>query len=71
LGAALARAGFVEPVLDVDRHRTSDGAAIEVIHAAAFAGEARRRGAGDVTAAETLIPLDGIGRRRGTGDEPT
>lgn len=64
LGGALARAGFAEPVLDVDRHRTASGAIVEVIHAAAFAGEARGRGAGDATAAETAIPLDQLGRRR-------
>ena len=64
LGGALARAGFVEPVLDVDRHRTASGAIVEVIHAAAFAGEARGRGTGDTTTAETVIPLDQLGRRR-------
>jgi malonyl-CoA O-methyltransferase len=62
LGAALARAGFAEPVLDVDRHRGPDGVT-EVIHAAAFAGSApRARG-------ETVIPLDRLGRRRGPGDD--
>lgn len=64
LGSALARAGFVEPVLDTDRHRAADGAVVEVIHAAAFAGEAGGRGARDATTAETVIPLDQLGRRR-------
>lgn len=66
LGSALARAGFAEPVLDVDRHRTDAGAVIEVIHAAAFAGDARRAGHGPVgaVAAETVIPLDRVSRRR-------
>jgi malonyl-CoA O-methyltransferase len=73
LGSALARASFVEPVLDVDRHRTASGAIVEVIHAAAFAGEARGRGTVDATTAETVIPLDQLGRRRpsspATGDQ--
>jgi malonyl-CoA O-methyltransferase len=75
LGSALARAGFAEPVLDVDRHRTDAGAFIEVIHAAAFAGDARRAGHGPVgaVAAETVIPLDRVSRRRPstpfTGDQ--
>ncbi len=64
LGGALARAGFAEPVLDVDRHRTASGAIVEVIHAAAFAGGTRGRGAGDAATAETVIPLDQLGRRR-------
>lgn len=72
LGSALARAGFAEPVLDVDRHRTAEDAVVEVIHAAAFAGDARRGGHGVVgavgavgaVAAETVIPLDRLGRRR-------
>ena len=67
LGGALARAGFIEPVLDVDRYRGADGAVIEVIHAAAFAGAARGSGTGDATAAETLIPLYRIGRPRTSG----
>lgn len=69
LGAALARAGFVEPVLDVDRHRgPGDGAVVEVIHAAAFAGDAR--GKARVGTDETLVPLHSIGRRRGTAHDP-
>ena len=66
LGSALARAGFAEPVLDVDRHRTAEDAVVEVIHAAAFAGDARRGGHGVVgaVAAQTVIPLDRLGRRR-------
>jgi len=69
LGGALARAGFAEPVLDVDRHRTASGAIVEVIHAAAFAGEARGRGRGpgEAIAAETVIPLDRFGRRHPSG----
>jgi malonyl-CoA O-methyltransferase len=67
LGSALTRAGFVEPVLDVDRHRAPDGAVVEVIHAAAFAGDARGRGLGAAVAAETVIPLDRFGRRRRSG----
>lgn len=66
LGAALARAGFVEPVLDVDRHRAAAGGTAEVIHAAAFAGEPRGAAARGA-AAETSIPLHAIGRRRGRG----
>ena len=75
LGSALARAGFAEPVLDVDRHLTAAGSVVEVIHAAAFAGDARRRWDGPAGApgAETVIPLDRLGRRRpsapGTGDQ--
>ncbi|MFO0227101.1 MAG: methyltransferase domain-containing protein [Gammaproteobacteria bacterium] len=64
LGGARARAGVAEPVLGVDRPRTASGAIGEVLHAAAFAGEARGRGAGDATTAETVIPLDQLGRRR-------
>ena len=61
LGAALARAGFTEPVLDVDRHPAPGGGSLEVIHAAAFAGAApRARG-------ETVIPLDRLGRRDDRG----
>jgi len=56
LGSALTRAGFLEPVLDVDRY---PGAHCEVIHAAAFAGESGR-----ATANEVVIPLDAL-RRRG------
>lgn len=59
LGAALARAGFTEPVLDVDRHHGPDGIA-ELIHAAAFAVGAPRPGA----PGETVIPLDRLARRR-------
>jgi len=56
LGSALARAGFIEPVLDVDRY---PGARFEVIHAAAFAGEAVRP-----TPAEVVVPLELLRRRR-------
>lgn len=62
LGAALARAGFVEPVLDVDRHRGPDGAPFETVHAAAFAGAVPRGRDG-----ETVIPIDMLGRRGRTG----
>lgn len=72
LGSALTRAGFVEPVLDVDRHAAPGGDRIlEVIHAAAFAGEGRLRRPGAVGAEETLIPLERLGRRRGPGDPGT
>lgn len=59
LGSALSHAGFVEPVLDIDRH--VDG---EVIHAAAFAGnpppdDPRHDG----TTFETSVPVTAIGRR--------
>lgn len=38
LGSALMRAGFVEPVLDIDRYADERG---EVIHVAAFAGSSQ------------------------------
>ena len=56
LGSALTRAGFQEPVLDVDRY---PAARCEVIHAAAFAGEAGRAVAGEV-----VVPVDSLRRRR-------
>ncbi len=56
LGSALTRAGFIEPVLDVDRYTA---ARLEVIHAAAFAGEAAR----DMPD-EVLVPLGSLRRRR-------
>ncbi len=72
LGGALARAGFLEPVLDVDRYDAAgaatrdSGAAYEVIHAAAFAGDTRRATglgrAGDD--GETVVPIGAL-RRRG------
>ena len=72
LGGALARAGFLEPVLDVDRYDAAgaatrdSGAAYEIIHAAAFAGDTRRATglgrAGDD--GETLVPIGAL-RRRG------
>ncbi|MBU3671507.1 MAG: methyltransferase domain-containing protein [Sinobacteraceae bacterium] len=58
LGSALARAGFLEPVLDVDRYVA---ARCEVIHAAAFAGAPGRAVAGEV-----VIPLQSLRR----GGEP-
>ena len=79
LGTALGYAGFVEPVLDIDRFvihdapqqaaRTADGAHMdavirEVIHIAAFSGGARRQAdTGSDGANETLVPLAAIGRR--------
>jgi len=56
LGSALTRAGFIEPVLDVDRY---PAARLEIIHAAAFAGEAVRN-----MPDEVLVPLDSLRRRR-------
>jgi len=59
LGSALGHAGFVEPVLDIDRH--IDG---EVIHVAAFAGNLLRDDPRhDATAHETSVPVTAIGRR--------
>lgn len=67
IGGALAHAGFVEPVLDIDRHVIGavDATAAaqhvqEVIHVAAFAGELRPSSA----AGETVVAIDSIGRRR-------
>ena len=73
LGSALARAGFLEPVLDVDRFGAADAAAgdrtpagrCEVIHAAAFAGDARRAfPAVTREGGETVVPIAAL-RRRG------
>ena len=50
------RAGFVEPVLDIDRF---PGEGEEVIHVAAFAGVHRQQG-GD---GEVVVPLSKISRR--------
>lgn len=59
LGSALGHAGFVEPVLDIDRH--VDG---EVIHAAAFAGnQPADDPRHDSAAFETSVPVTAIGRR--------
>jgi hypothetical protein len=79
LGTALGYAGFVEPVLDIDRFvvddasqqaaRTADGARMdavirEVIHIAAFSGGAMQQaGTRSDRANETLVPLAAIGRR--------
>jgi SAM-dependent methyltransferase len=79
LGTALGYAGFVEPVLDIDRFvvddasqqaaRTADGARMdavirEVIHIAAFSGGAMQQaGTRSDRAKETLVPLAAIGRR--------
>lgn len=64
LGSALARAGFLEPVLDVDRYgRGGDAPTIEVIHAAAFAGEARSAVRADIRGGgETVVPLEALRR---------
>lgn len=70
LGGALARAGFVEPVLDVDRYLHRSGtlslgsvtlepqSAIEVIHVAAFAAQPPH-----AALKETRISPGAIGRR--------
>ncbi len=66
LGGALTRAGFLEPVLDVDRY----GAAYEIIHASAFAGLAPKA-AGGTTGGdpiESVVAVDAIGRRRDRSD---
>ncbi len=55
-GSALMRAGFIEPVLDIDRFAGDDG---EVIHVAAFAGSPREpHGVGEI-----IVPLSKISRR--------
>ena len=62
-------------MLDIDRYGATgtavrDGAVCEVIHAAAFAGEARRP-TRDATGAagETVVPIGALRRRdRGTPD---
>ena len=66
LGGALARAGFLEPVLDVDRY----GAAYEIIHAAAFAGLTPKTAGGTTGGApvESVVAMDAIGRRRDRSD---
>jgi malonyl-CoA O-methyltransferase len=66
LGGALARAGFLEPVLDVDRY----GAAYEIIHASAFAGSAPRAAGGSagILPAESIVSVGAIGRRRDRSD---
>lgn len=53
-GSALMRAGFVEPVLDIDRFSGEGG---EVIHVAAFAGADRHQGG------EVVVPFSKISRR--------
>jgi malonyl-CoA O-methyltransferase len=66
LGGALTRAGFLEPVLDVDRY----GSAYEIIHASAFAGLAPRAAGGSagLLPVESVVSVGAIGRRRGRGD---
>lgn len=71
LGSALGRAGFIEPVLDIDRqthrglpidlgrHHLATGAHFEIIHAAAFGGQ---KGA-VLIHDETVVPIASIGRR--------
>jgi len=62
IGRALGRAGFAEPVLDVDR--LGD---VEVIQVAAFAGAPRPEDGDAVVdssaSGEILVPVDSIGRR--------
>ena len=56
LGSALVRAGFQEPVLDVDRHHDRlDGAQVdwEIVHATAFAAATD----------EVVVPLARLGRK--------
>lgn len=55
-GSALMRAGFVEPVLDIDRYASEDE---EVIHVAAFAGSSRHAPKDD----EFVVPFPKIARR--------
>lgn len=66
LGSALTRAGFLEPVLDVDRY----GVAYEIIHASAFAGYAPKTagGTGGGVPVESVVAVDAIGRRRDRSD---
>ena len=66
LGGALTRAGFLEPVLDVDRY----GAAYEIIHASAFAGLAPKTAGGTAggVPVESVVAVDAIGRRRDRSD---
>jgi SAM-dependent methyltransferase len=66
LGGALTRAGFLEPVLDVDRY----GAAYEIIHASAFAGLAPKTAGGATggVPVESVVAVDAIGRRRDRSD---
>ena len=66
LGGALARAGFLEPVLVVDRY----GSAYEIIHAAAFAGLTPKTAGGTTGGApvESVVAMDAIGRRRDRSD---
>lgn len=56
LGSALMRAGFVEPVLDIDRFGSHEG---EVIHVAAFSGGGRRR----TSDGEVVVPFPKSSRR--------
>ncbi|MFM7396451.1 MAG: class I SAM-dependent methyltransferase [Gammaproteobacteria bacterium] len=61
LGSALMRAGFMEPVLDIDRIA---GSTSEVIHVAAFAGAARYNAAGHpVGEGETVLPFPRVSQR--------
>jgi malonyl-CoA O-methyltransferase len=55
-GSALMRAGFIEPVLDIDRFSDDGG---EIIHVAAFAGPARR----PTNDGEVVVPFPKSTRR--------
>lgn len=55
-GSALMRAGFVEPVLDIDRYA---GEEEEVIHVAAFAGASHHA----PTDGEVVVPFPKVTRR--------
>ncbi|MBS0386841.1 MAG: methyltransferase domain-containing protein [Proteobacteria bacterium] len=60
LGAALAHAGFIEPVLDLDRQ-----AGVEYIYGAAFAGGADARAGAQAVARgdESVVPLGALRTR--------
>ena len=54
-GSALMRAGFVEPVLDIDRYADDE----EIIHVAAFAGSSQHA----PTDGEVVVPFPKVTRR--------
>jgi len=61
LGSALMRAGFMEPVLDIDRVA---GTSAEVIHVAAFAGTTRFDTVGNKTnEGEAVLPFPKVSKR--------
>lgn len=67
LGGALARAGFIEPVLDVDRlGGPLPTAVLEVIHLAAFASDRPVDKSPAAPNEEFVIAADAIGWRRRT-----